>query len=93
MSWLHIISPSAAHRALHEWVETVPGNKIFAFGGDYIFVEGAYAHSRIAREVVSRVLTEKVKEGYLDEKEAVNLAWRILRENPLQIYRLEERSV
>ncbi len=59
---------------LHEAIETVPANKIFAFGGDYIVPEGSYGHSVMARRVVSRVLTEKVEDGYLTEEEAA--AWR-----------------
>jgi len=88
LCWLHIISPSAGARVLHEAIETIPANKIFAFGGDFIIPEGAYGHSVMARQVVSRVLTEKVAEGYLSEDEAVGLAGRILRDNPAALYRL-----
>jgi len=81
MCWLHVISPWVARQTLHEWIETVPSNKIFAFGGDYIFVEGAYAHAQMARANVAQVLSEKVESGYLSEDEAVVLAKKILREN------------
>lgn len=86
MCWLHVISPAVARRALEEWLETVPGNKIFGFGGDYIFVEGAYAHSRMARQTIARLLADKVEEGYFSEEEAVALAEKILRENPSALY-------
>jgi predicted TIM-barrel fold metal-dependent hydrolase len=89
LCWLYIISPSAGARMLHEAIETVPANKIFAFGGDFIIPEGSYGHSRMARQVVSRVLTEKVEDGYLTEAEAVALARRILRENPAALFRLK----
>jgi len=89
MCWLHIISPNVSRRALHEWLETVPQNKIMGFGGDYIFVEGAYAHSRIARENIARVLIEKVEEGYLNEQEALKIANRLLRENPKELFNLK----
>jgi len=88
MCWLHIISPAVSRRALHEWLETVPQNKIMGFGGDYIFVEGAYAHSRIARENIARVLIEKVEEGYLNEEEAIKIAFRLLRDNPKELFNL-----
>jgi predicted TIM-barrel fold metal-dependent hydrolase len=88
LCWLYIISPSAAARMLHEALETVPANKIFAFGGDFIIPEGAYGHSVMARRTVSRVLTEKVEDAYLSEEEAVALAGRILRDNPAALYRL-----
>jgi predicted TIM-barrel fold metal-dependent hydrolase len=89
LCWLHIISPTAGARMLHEAIETVPANKIFAFGGDFIIPEGAYGHSVLARQVVSRVLTEKVEEGYLSDEEALHLARLILRENPASLYRLK----
>ena len=89
LCWLYIISPTAAARMLHEAIETLPSNKIFAFGGDFIIPEGAYGHSVMARRVVSRVLTEKVEDGYLTEDEAVALARRILRENAAEFFRLK----
>ncbi|MHB1415019.1 MAG: amidohydrolase family protein [Chloroflexota bacterium] len=92
MCWLPIISPSVARRALHEWIETVPGNKILAFGGDYRIVEGAYGHSRIAREVVSRVLAEKVEEDYFGEEEAQALAKRLLHDNAFALFSLGTRK-
>ena len=92
MCWLPVISPSVARRALHEWIETVPGNKVLAFGGDYRIVEGAYGHSRIAREVVSRVLAEKVEEGYFGEEEAQALAKRLLHDNAFALFSLGTRK-
>jgi len=86
LCWLHIISPTVARRALSEWLETVPGNKILAFGGDYRFVEGVYAHAKIARENVRRVLQEKIEDGALTEAEATRLAERLLRENALSLF-------
>ena len=71
LCWVHVISPWVARQTLHEWIETVPANKIFAFGGDYIFVEGAYSHACMARNDVAEVLTEKVETGYLSEDEAI----------------------
>jgi hypothetical protein len=88
MCWVHVISPWVARRTLHEWIETVPGNKIFGFGGDYLFVEGAYAHARMARDDVAQVLSEKVVDGYLTEDEAVGMAHALLRDNALSFFRL-----
>lgn len=86
LCWLHVISPWVVRQTLHEWIETVPANKIFAFGGDYIFVEGAYAHARMARDNVARVLTDKVEIGYLTEDEAMTLAHKLLRENAVRFF-------
>lgn len=81
LCWTHVVSPWMARQILHEWIDTVPANKIFAFGGDASVVEGAYAQARIARENVARVLTEEVEAGDLDEDAARHLARRLLREN------------
>jgi predicted TIM-barrel fold metal-dependent hydrolase len=86
LCWMYIISPEIGRCLLHELIETVPGNKIMAFGGDSITVEMAYGHSRMARQAVTRVLSEKVSEGYMKEDEAVILARRMLRDNPAALF-------
>jgi len=86
MCWHHIISPYGARQALAEWLDTVPWNKIFGFGGDYIFAEGVYGHSVIARENIARVLTEKVKEGIFSEEKAIYLAQKLLRDNAYEFF-------
>jgi len=88
MCWTYVISPSYSERYLHEWIETVPANKIMGFGGDYSFVEAVYAHSVIARQVITRVLISKVRDRYLTEKEAIDIANMILRENAIQVFKL-----
>ncbi len=92
LCWVHIISPEIGRRLLHELIETVPGNKIMAYGGDSITVEMAYGHARMARQVVTRVLSEKVAEGYMAEDEAIALAGKILRDNPAALFRLSVPS-
>jgi len=88
LCFVHVLSPEVYRRLLHELVETVPGNKIMTFGGDAHTVERAYGHSRVARQAVARVLSEKVSEGYMRENEAIVLAQRILRDNAAILYQL-----
>ncbi len=92
MCWSQIISPYYCERYLHEWLETVPASKIMAFGGDYNHVESVYGHSVMAREVVAKVLTEKVEGGYFTEDEAIDIANMLLRENALEIFSLKGRT-
>jgi len=88
LCWMHAVSPAVAARALDEWIETIPANKILGFGGDSNYVEGAYGHSRIARRVTAEVLARKVAHGYFSEADAVFLAQRLLRENAKALFAL-----
>lgn len=89
MNWTYAISPSYSERYLYEWLEAVPAGKIMAFGGDYTNVENIYGEVVIARKVISNVLINKVKDGYLTELEAKNVARLILRDNAIRFYNLQ----
>ncbi len=91
--WLAIISPTVLRRQLHEWLDTVPHNKIQAFGGDYRMPELSYAHSLMAREAVADVLAERVEAGYLAESDAPVLARRLLADNGVAFFKLTPEHV
>ncbi|GGF93163.1 amidohydrolase family protein [Paenibacillus abyssi] len=88
LTWVYIISPTAAKQILHQMIEMVPQSKILGFGGDYIYVEGAYSHQKLMRNILSGVLVEKVGEGALSEEEAVQFAEKVLRHNLIDLYKL-----
>jgi hypothetical protein len=88
MCWAHIVSPNASVLALEEWIDTVPLNKISAFGGDYLFVDGVYGHQHLARADVTRALTAKIEEGVFDADKAAEVARMFLYENPKRLFRL-----
>ena len=50
--------------------------------------EGAYAHAMLCREVVARVLADKVTDGYWTEADALAFARAILRENAIRVFQL-----
>lgn len=89
MTWVYIISPTIASKMLHQLIEMVPWTKIQGFGGDYNNVESIYAHAKMARNILSNVLEEKISEGYLTENEAQVFAKKILYDNPIEIYNLK----
>ncbi|HSK09240.1 MAG TPA: amidohydrolase family protein [Vicinamibacterales bacterium] len=93
MSWTYVISPSFAARFLDEAIETVPADKILGFGGDYQVPEGAYAHAMLCREVVAKVLADKVTAGYWSEEEALGFARAILRDNAIRAFGLAPDTV
>lgn len=92
LCWLYIISPSYSERYLCEWLETVPANKIMAFGGDFKNVEGVFGHQLIARQVIANVLIKKVQDGYLSESEAMRVAQWILHDNAINVLNWKIRS-
>jgi len=78
---------------LHEWLDTVPHNKIQAFGGDYRMPELAYAHGQMAREAVADVLADRVEAGWIAEADASALANRLLRDNGLKLFAIDDEFV
>ncbi len=88
LCWTHIISQEYATRLLEELLDAVPANKIFAFGGDYCFVEGVCGHLLLARENLARALANKVERGHLRAGDALGLARRMLYDNPKAFFRL-----
>ena len=92
MCWAHIISPEASVRALSEWLDAVPFNKINAFGGDYLFVDGVYGHQYLARENVAKTLSRKVDEGKFDMDAAEMISEKLFYQNPKQLFQLDPQS-
>jgi hypothetical protein len=90
-SWMHIVSPEVCDRALNEYLETIPFNKILGFGGDFIYAELTYAHAKMARRAVAQVLAAKVGEGFCSETDALELGRRILYDNAAALF-FEKRS-
>ncbi len=89
MCWAHIVSPVASVNALLEWFFTIPLNKISAFGGDYLFIDGVYGHLKIAQQNVAKALSIKVEEGLFDMDKAKKVARMLFYENPKNIFRLD----
>jgi len=82
----HIISPTACIQALGEWIDSMPFNKISAFGGDYCFIDGVVGHQYLARLNVSIALARKVEEGVCDLDVAKRITKALFFENPARIF-------
>lgn len=91
MCWAHIISPNASVNALLEWIDAVPINKISAFGGDYLFVDGVFGHQYLARENVARALSKKVSENLFDLTKAKEIGKMFFYDNPIKLFRLNDK--
>ena len=89
MAWMHIISPQQSCSALDEWLDLVPNNKIFGFGGDMSIVEKVYGHLTIARQNIASVLAARIRRGDWTRAEASLVARRLMRDNAAEFYRIE----
>jgi len=92
LAWAWIIDHTATRQFLKQYLTSAPVNKIFCFGGDYIPVELTVGHAYMARLGIAQVLTELVDEGYYSEKEAIDVAWKIMYKNAREFYRLDEKE-
>jgi hypothetical protein len=91
MCWAWSIDPEAARQFARSALHALPANKVHGFGGDVGYADMVYGHSRIARDSISLVLTEAVREGRLTRPDAKRMARRWLRENAMEFYRIEAR--
>jgi len=88
MCWAHIISPTASINSLVEWLDTVPANKISAFGGDYGMVDMVYGHQFIARRNIAKALAVKVNNEDFDVARAKEIAEMLFITNPTKLFSL-----
>jgi predicted TIM-barrel fold metal-dependent hydrolase len=79
---------SVFRSALHEWLEAVPSNKIL-MGGDGLNIEHCYGVMVRQREALAEVLAEKLAWGHVSLRLAKLLAYRILRGNAREVFRLD----
>ena len=87
LAWFHILSRRQARAWLAEWLDVLPHNKLFAFGGDVFLFFGICTHLELARENVAAVLAERVADGLCDIDEAEATARALFHDNPWTTFR------
>lgn len=87
LCWIVDISPALYKRVLNLLLEIIPSNKIFGFGGDYMFIEGLYGSQKIVRRAIADLLYEKIDQKYFKFDEAIEFAKKILYLNPKALYK------
>lgn len=95
LAWFHLLSRYQARTWMAEWLDVVPHNKIFAFGGDLFIFFGICSHLEIARENVADVLAERLEDGLCDVDEAEQTARLLFHDNAWNTFKFEnwrERS-
>ena len=81
LCWAWSIDPYSSRDFLRRFLHAVPSNKLFAFGGDTGWPTGALAYSIQARNEIRRGLEAEIADGYMTEKQAMDVATRIMRKN------------
>ena len=81
LCWAWSIDPYSSADFLRRFIHSVPINKLFAFGGDTTWPTAALAYARQARRGIRRALAAEVAAGDLTERQAMDIATRIMRAN------------
>jgi predicted TIM-barrel fold metal-dependent hydrolase len=81
MSWAWNLNPAGSERALSEWLDGVPFNKIFAYGADTGWPWCDVGNAMQARIGVARVLEQKIESGYFSATTAEEVATAIMHRN------------
>lgn len=89
LAWFHLLSRYQARTWLAEWLDVLPHNKIFAFGGDVFLFFGICSHLEIARENVAAVLAERVADGLCNIDEAEETAKLLFYDNVWNTFNFE----
>lgn len=86
--WANIISPDISTRIFSEAMDTIPINKISAFGGDYLIIDLIYGHLKLAKQNLACALANKVNNGVMTLSQAEKAAHMMLYDNPKRIFNL-----
>ncbi|MCK6496980.1 amidohydrolase family protein [bacterium] len=91
LCWAWEIDPYSTKDFLRRMLHAAPVNRLFAFGGDTRHPTCAYAYSIQARIWLNRTLNEEVREGYLTEKQAIQVAQAWMCGNQREYFRLGQK--
>jgi uncharacterized protein len=83
--WMPTLSYATAKRALHEWLDVMPSNRIM-WGADAQHGEGIYGATEMTRRCLAEVLAERVDNGDLREEHARAIGRQVLRDNALALF-------
>lgn len=91
LCWAWSIDPYSACDFVRRFLHAAPINKLFVFGGDTSFPGAALGYARQARTWFTRALAGEVADGLISEKEAIDVATRLMRDNQYACFPIEAR--
>ena len=86
MCWAWSIAPRQACEFVRRFIHTAPVSKLLAIGGDSAWPTPTVAYCQQMRRWLTRALEQEVAEGDLSERQAIEVAGRILRENHYECF-------
>ncbi len=89
MCWAWTMNPYESERALAEWLDGVPYNKIFAYGADTGLPWCNMGYSLQAKLGIARVLETKIERGDVDQSTAEEIADHIMLRNGEEFFGLK----
>ncbi len=91
ISWLPMISQSAAIQAIAEYITMVPYNKL-VWGNDAVFAEEAYGAFIVAIETAALGLADLIEKNLLNPEDALEIAMSIFGQNGYHIFGLSDMT-
>ena len=89
LCWAWSIDPYSSRDFLRRFIHAVPANKIFAFGGDTGWPTSSMAYAIQARNEIQRALEGEITDGYMTEKQAMQFATRLMRDNQFACFDID----
>lgn len=81
LCWAWSIDPRGTAEFVRRFIHTVPASRLFVFGGDAATPTQTVGYAEQCRHWLTRALTQEVADGDLTERDALDLAGRIMHEN------------
>lgn len=88
MCWAWSINPGTSAEFVRRFLHAVPISKLFVFGGDTFHPTCSLAYAHQARKGFARALEAEVADGDLTEREAQDIATRLMRGNAYACFNL-----
>jgi predicted TIM-barrel fold metal-dependent hydrolase len=89
LCWAWSLNPLASMDFVRQFLHAVPLNKLFAFGDDTGTPTMAYAYAMQMRRWLTRAFEEEVADGFMTNRQAMDVATRLLRGNQLACFDIE----
>jgi hypothetical protein len=86
LCWAWSIDPYSSMDFVRRFIHAAPINKLFGFGGDTGSATTAYSYALQMRKWLTRALQAEVDAGDMTERDAMEIASRLLRDNQIACF-------